>query len=235
MIFSTFLGFSLLLATRANAQQSTAPAGNDFRAGIGVALNVGNSPDVEPSGLPSNAQLVNIPVAPITVLVPMRFSNFKIEPEVGIYNFSYNISAPKDSTGTAVDYAYAFRSTGIQIGAGFYYTEQLAGNLSAYFGPRAGIITYSTEFDNYAPAADSEYGETSSTVESSRTDFYVGVTLGGEYFFSNAFSLGADVGFEYLSLGTESNTITPVVNGTQTATTGHSLITKGAIVARVYF
>ncbi len=236
-----FVLFSIVFtATSSRAQQSSASSGSDFRIGIGVSLDLGSASELQISHSLSEPEFgvpAFWPTVPLVFLIPMRFGNFKIEPEVGIYSFSYMISGAKDSTGTQIGVTDGYSSTSIRVGLGLYYTQQVAGNLSAYVGPRLGIITNSIEADSYPPPADTGvFGQKASTTNTSRTDFFVGLTLGGEYFFSSAFSLGADVGFEYRSLGNQTTTETPAVSGTPAgATTGHSFETKEAIVARVYF
>ena len=157
-----------------------------------------------------------------------------IEPEVGIYSYSYTDNGSTDSTGTLTSATEDFSATSIRIGVGLYYTQSMVGNLSAYIGPRVGIITNSIELQAFPPP-EGGVNQPSATINSSRTDFFIGLTLGGEYFLSTAFSLGADVGFEYLSLGTTTATETPAVSGNLGGFTGHTFETKEAIVARVYF
>lgn len=224
------------------AQDSTTQK-SDFRIGIGVALDLGSAAMTQETQLAGantnlNGPPVGIPLlypaAPLTFSIPMRFGHFMIEPEIGIYSYSYDLNGSQDSTGVPTSETEDVSGTSIRAGIGLYYTQQIAGNLSAYIGPRIGIVTNSVEFGSHPPPADTQF-EKSATAQLSRTDFFVGVTLGGEYFFSSGFSLGAEAGFEYLSLGNTTITETPVVSGSQGGTTGHSFQTKEAIVARVYF
>jgi hypothetical protein len=240
IVFFTFLSIVVTNAALL-AQESTPANGSDFRIGIGVSLDLNSASEsqVTPANNSNaNGEVLGIPflypAIPLTFSIPMRFSHFKIEPEIGVYNYSYTLNGSKDSTGAINGETDNFSATSIRIGVGLYYTQQIAGNLSASIGPRVGIITNSSELDITPPPAETQFDKPSTT-STSRTDFFVGLTVGGEYFFSSAFSLGADAGFEYVSLGNQTTTVTPAVSGTPETTTGHSFETKEAIVARVYF
>ena len=227
----------VFFAVPSRAQQSTPRTESDFRIGIGVSLDLGSASELQILNSPTEPTL-GVPAfyaaVPHTFSIPMRFGHFMIEPEIGIYSFSDDVNGSEDSTGMLTSDTYDYSGTSIRAGVGLYYTQPVAGNLSVYVGPRAGIITNSFEIKDYPPSEDGQ-SEPTTTLNVSRTDFFVGLNLGGEYFFSSAFSLGAEVGFEYLSLGTPTTTETPSVSGSAGGTTGDSFQTKEAIVARVYF
>jgi len=173
------------------AQEPTPSNGSDFRIGIGVSLDLGAAASTQESQIAgSNSNLsgppIDIPLlyptVPLTVLIPMRFSHFKIEPEIGVYSYSYMVNGSKDSTGATVGSSDNISSTSIRIGVGLYYTQQISGNLSASIGPRVGIITNSAEVDVTPPPAELQF-QKPSTESLSRSDFFVGLTVGGEYFF----------------------------------------------------
>ncbi len=121
------------------------------------------------------------------MLLPISFSNFYIpmtisdlvtvEPEFGYFRYGTSDSDSESSNDL------------IRFGMGLFYTP-IFGRTALHFGIRFGIISYS-----------SEYSEDGFSNEESKTDFFIGPALGAEYFFSDQFSLGAEVQLNYIDIG----------------------------------
>jgi hypothetical protein len=121
------------------------------------------------------------------MLLPVSFSNFyipmtisdmiTIEPEFGYFRYGSSDSDSESSDDL------------IRFGMGLFYTP-VFGRTALHFGIRIGIISYS-----------SEYSEEGFSDERSKTDFFIGPAVGAEYFFSDQFSLGAEVQLNYIDIG----------------------------------
>ncbi|MDP4199656.1 MAG: outer membrane beta-barrel protein [Bacteroidota bacterium] len=220
---------SLLLSGNiASAQQSNVQNDSAFHIGLGVSITT----NVAVLGSENNRDpFSDVTLSAVNFLIPMRFSAFKIEPEIGYVSSSY--SSPLYN-GSGRDVTFGL----LHFGSGFYYLIPVASGASVYIGPKLGIEAYN-ETDK---ATDSLFssGIQISTDNYSRTDFFAGLVFGGEYFFSRAFSMGVEAEVEYLNYGTltRTTTITPASPSTSQSApspTGHQLNTKAAAIARIYF
>ena len=77
-----------------------------------------------------------------------------------------------------------------RVGAVIAYATAIA-SMKLYYGINIGIILSSTSFE--MTGEDSE--------DNSKTDFFVGPAIGGEYMFSDNFSLGGEIQINYISVG----------------------------------
>jgi hypothetical protein len=211
---------SFLLASPLLAQDNEEPQlgkSRGTKVGIGIALSPGGIILLDNNDLTS--------VLPMSLRVPVNISTVKLEPELGIYSFSDKIESNNETSESS--------GTLLKGGIGFYYNAILSSEASVYVGPKVGITKLSTV---------SEFGgsvivdEATVTQEMDRTDIFFGAMVGGEYFFSTRFSVGAEAGFEYVSRGNETRTATPDTNPSPDPTTsGSELQTKSALTARFYF
>lgn len=124
-----------------------------------------------------------------TVSAPIRFGNFRVEPAVSYYSndgeTKYNYTPPNNlSDNTYEDSYYSF-----EVGA--YWLKQIAPSTELSLGGRVGYSWYdsTSEYPN-VPNSEGAY-------ESS--GFYLGPTVGGEYFFNPHVSVGADVSLLFAS------------------------------------
>lgn len=155
----------LALAPLAVAQQGT-------RIGVGVGVNgtgaVFDSDDV-------------ILGVPASIYLPITFSSFRIEPEVGLFRSSVsNDEADFESSATL-----------LQLGTGVFVLRPMGGT-TFYYGGRVGITRFSMDVSS---GGDDE--------EESSTNFFVGPALGGEYMFGENFSLGGEAQLMFTSVGSE--------------------------------
>lgn len=225
--FLLLLTMTIACAPALAQQDSTLPTpGVRIGLGTGLFFQTGGEALIADE-LQTQSSIDFVPITAISFYVPIAFSGFKLEPELGMYNYSYSITS-----GSAENQNVS--STSFRIGTGIFYTHRTSAAFELYAGPRVGIVTHSQDIKNFDSLSTPQNSETNS----SRTDFYVGLSVGGEYFFSEHFSLGVEAELEYLNLGKETTTVTPAAqfsNQQPTSTTGDNLVTKAGIVARVYF
>jgi hypothetical protein len=118
-----------------------------------------------------------------SVYVPISLTDrVLLEPEVGLVRFSEE-DGEFDETGTL-----------LVLGAGVLFEIADSGDDRIYAGPRAGIVRFST-------SSEGPGGET----DDSTTNLSLAGVFGGEYFLKDRFSLGGEVGLEWLDLSDDSD------------------------------
>ena len=206
------LATTLVMSSIATAQEKTGPA---IKVGIGLAYE------------PSNFQIISEMTQfsqfyPISLRIPVHAGNIKFEPEIGIYsgNRSATFEGDTDEDGISLT----------RVGAGIYYASTVMDQMSLHVGPRLGIQSISFTSESKMD------GETLST-EASRSDFFVGLVLGVEYFLHPRFSMGIEGGLEYVSIGDEESSRTPSLptSSPSVESSGSDIVTKAAITGRFYF
>lgn len=167
------LAFLLTIQAPASAQ--------DTRVGIGVGIgsqNLALSPSLDDVALSS-------PLGLASVYLPITLSSLRIEPEVSFLRASSSTESGDFETSTT--------STAVVLASGVFAGQQ-RGNTYLYYGGRLGVSFSST-------TEESSFGNDSNEETTSRTNFFVGPAVGGEYFFSDHFSLGGEAQLRYLSIG----------------------------------
>ena len=226
-LFSSLVLATVLLSTAAHAQSNDdntgAPSSNarGTKVGIGLAL--------APSGsflLTDDDGLITF--IPIILRVPVNFSSLKLEPEVGVYTANSRAEAGdnfNENTGTLV-----------RFGAGIFYNTPVSSDASVYVGPKLGLMSISSVSESKSSNSLESF---SRKTETSQTNIFFGAMVGGEYFFSQHFSIGAEIGLEYISKGDEETTRTPPEDDPfptpETENSGSEFHTKSALTARFYF
>lgn len=176
----------------------TAQAQKPGVLGIGVAIGPA---DLAPSSEES------LPTA--TIMFPMNFGAFRLEPVLGIVRGSLEFGGDEESISQ------------ITLGVGAYFQSWTTDNFLLYGGPRLGIIRNSMSFES---SPDPEESVTS-------TDKFLGAAIGGEHFFSKHFSLGAEARLTHYIAGEpeyDPDFPAPDFSGSVT-------LTSGVFVARFYF
>lgn len=92
-------------------------------------------------------------------------------------------------------------ATVYRVGAGVLFTRDAGADGRAYVGPRVGLIRMSSE----------QEGDLTDRSES-RMDVLLSLVAGGEYFLAPGFSLGGEVGLEWVHIGDTDITPTPDVD-----------------------
>ncbi len=162
-----------------------------------------------------------VPIGFANVYVPIQVSSkFRLEPEIGIMNYNYNTETEK---GQKIDVTNNI----LRYGIGGFYSVKHTKSFYNHFGIRLGMMS-STSKEEYDPE---EYYEDE---EKSLSAFYIGASIGGEYFLSDYFSLGAEFQLNYISFGEPE--YKPEENYSNYKEYSRTYITNnGIIFARFYF
>lgn len=152
-------------------------------------------------------------------VLPIGFGNFtvpvwvaervRLEPELGILRIHSEASGTSfsgSSTGTALRFGTAVQ---------YFFGED--GAFRPYAGAQFGLIRQTSK-QEFTGSPD---------MEVKRTDNYFGVALGGEYWFTSRFSLGAEVQINRVGMGDEDVTPPP----TSSTSFDSSFISNNGIIA----
>ncbi|MGD8601407.1 MAG: outer membrane beta-barrel protein [Gemmatimonadota bacterium] len=165
---------------------STAAAQSDRgRFGFGVRLNPIAIADID-----IDASVLPIGLGNFTVPILLG-ERARVEPELGILRGSSDISGSGFSGSSTV--------TILRYGAALHYFLAEADDFRPYVGVQFGFIRQTSK--------DESSG--SPTYETKRTDNYLGIVFGGEYWFASRFSLGAEVQLNRVGMGDEEVTPSP--------------------------
>jgi hypothetical protein len=208
--------FFILLAVSWLAFQAASAQDQEPRMfGIGVSLN--------PSSLISISEEVQpffLPIGFTNFYFPINVSrNFRVEPEGGIFTISASNVSIDPFIGRS-----ASSSSFLRLGLGLFYVMPLQSAFNAYIGPRIGMLSQSST--RTSTGSDDR--------KMSERDLFLGGAAGGEYFFSQHFSLGGEAQINYISFGQPETTEggTPLTSGTLS----RNMVTNNALVfARWYF
>lgn len=148
-----------------------------FTAPLAAAVDVGLGVSLNNNGGGSGGYGVSM---------PLRFGNFTVEPELSFYDYQEDTTYPL-SPGNNNSY----ESQEYTLETGVYWRQQVIPAVEMYVGGRVGYVNYeSSSTYPLSPGSNNSY-ETSG--------FYLGPTLGAEYFFNKHFSLGLDVSLMFES------------------------------------
>jgi len=139
-------------------------------------------------------------VAPVMIQVPINFGNLRIEPTFGVYTYD-------EHNGGSLSV--------ISVGAGAFYLVRPVKDFSYYVGPRLALSFLSTKSTG-SPSA-------------SATDFRLDAAVGGEWWATGSFALGAEARLGYLSAGEMTR------SGTVVRDSASGLQTGAVLTARFYF
>ena len=151
--------------------------------GIGVGLATGNT----------NGLLIRLPIV---------LDNIRVEPMLSFF-INKNSDSYSDSTN---GFLYSNSSENLQqsffLGSGLYKTFHIDDKVSGYVGPFGGVSVLSYTSDNTTTETDSNGPQTGTDHSKSTSIGYsLGFALGGEYFFTSHFSLGAEASAIYAHRG----------------------------------
>jgi len=200
-----------LIANQVDGQE----ANSNTRIGLGVGWNSSDQMIIAEDGGFSGVTLIGIGNFSVPILIG---GHVRIEPEFGILRTSED----QQDEG----YSWESSQTLWRVGVAGHWAFSTREGLQPYFGPRFGLIRYSGRMESRSDGQQDEY-------KRSRRDWYLGLALGGEYFISRHFSIGAEVQLNYLMIGDESFEPDP---GPSSAESSSSLfMNNGLIAARFYF
>jgi hypothetical protein len=201
--FKSFLCCAFLLLFVINAKAQDDPVRVGFGVGFGQGFNFIGGSDLSALTLP-------IDFADFSVII--RGKNFRFEPTLGYFSFS------SSSTSSSSGYTSESSFSNVRLGAILAFATS-KGSMNLYYGIDIGVILSSESSSSSAPG--------STSTDHSKTDFFVGPAIGGEYMFSDNFSLGGEIQINYISIGE--------FNGdSQTDRSESAVSSRGKIVLRWY-
>lgn len=172
--------------------------------GIGVSLN--------PNALIALGTGVEffLPIGFTNIYVPIMPSpGFRIEPDAGIFSTSSETSGGGSTSKSS--------SSFLRVGVGLFLVSSPEPSFNAYAGPRLGLLSVSSSSSLSGGGPENK---------SSEMDFFIGFCVGGEYLFSQHFSVGGEAQVNYISFGNPDRTPAPTTPSTRT----QSMITNNAVV-----
>jgi hypothetical protein len=184
-------------------------------AGVGLVSPVVLDSDVMLLGPSGGALLVPLDIAGV----------FRIEPELGFFYYATDNEDNDD-----------FKSTVVRPNLGLFGMITLSPDAMLTLGLRLGPQFVSSKtvstMTNPTPPPD----EVTRTTNRSRVDFLLSPAVGGEYFFSNYFSLGAEVQLNFVFIGDDTVTRDPETPGaTDPDDTAFYTMSNALLYARVFF
>ena len=151
-----------------------------FTAPLAVAVDAGVGVSLNNGGEGSGGYGVSL---------PLRFGNITVEPELSFYDATDDTTDPLFPTNNST---YEYRQYTLETGV--YWRQQVIPSVETYMGGRIGYTRYDSSTYPSSPGSNS-------SEESS--GYYLGPTLGAEYFFNKHFSLGLDVSLLFESTSNE--------------------------------
>ena len=151
------------------------------------------------------------------VSLPLRFGNITVEPALSFYDSSRDATFPLSPADNAT-----YESREYTLEAGVYWRQQVIPSVETYLGGRVGYIQNKSSATYPSSPGSNDGYETSG--------YYLGPTLGAEYFFNKHFSLGLDV-----SLLIESTTFERTTSGSSYTEDGDEINYQSRARLRFYF
>jgi len=137
---------------------------------------------------------------------------FRLEPEIGYFRAKDVQELNNDKI---EDTATQWR-----VGIGIFPQSVLKSS-TLYYGARVGYVNLNLK-------EEETFQGITSIDEATASGFFVAPAMGGEYYFSNSFSLGAEVQLFYAKLSTD-------VKNSQVDITTNLINTRGLVFVRFYF
>ena len=140
-----------------------------------------------------------------TVVAPIRLESLTVEPEVNLFRASSNQETFHVVT----------------VATGIYFRRALGPSFEGYAGGRIGYSRSKERFD------------TGSGIEEFTShSWMLSPTLGAQYFFSRQFSIGLDVGLQYVRSSQKTDAPPPIASS---SINGYTAGTLTRILLRAYF
>lgn len=158
------------------------------------------------------------------IFLPVRITDVLIiEPSLAVATVSETTS-PEGAAETTDSASI------IRFGVGLAYPITLTESTRAYVGVRSGAMFWSSTSE-YLNAED----EGVESTETSRTDPFVGLQVGGEYYLSPSFSLGAEVQLTYTIIGDYESSSTEYDVDTTADDSGSTITSNALLIVRWFF
>lgn len=156
---------------------------NDVQFGFGVSLSSELTVYNFYGGY-EESQIETLPINMANFSMIIKGSFFRFEPSLGYFTMSSDYSN--------AGYTYEKSNSNIRLGAVVAFNNDPIESMNFYYGVDFGFI-----FSSYSYTSSIS---TESTDES-KTDFFIGPAVGGEYMFNKHFSLGGEINLNYISIG----------------------------------
>lgn len=161
------------------------------------------------------------------IVVPLNVTpTIRVEPLLGL-SMSSSTHEPDDDAQAKREES----DTNVTLGVGAFYMLRTNDAFLMYVGPRLGIM-----MDSSSDVSTPKTGDATEQ-NSSRTDIFLGLALGGEWFFNPRFSLGAEAGLSVVMLGdpTTETKMGSTTSEDKDTDTGTNISTNGVFWARFYY
>jgi hypothetical protein len=192
-------GLLLLFVINAKAQDDAVRIG--FGVGFGQGFSFFGGEELS---------VITLPIDFADFSVVVRAKNFRFEPTFGYFSSS----SSSTSSGTTSE----SKSSNLRLGTVLAYATAIA-SMNLYYGIDIGVILSSESSESTFPG--------STSTDRSKTDFFIGPAIGGEYMFSDNFSLGGEIQINYISIGN--------FNGDSDVDVSNSAVSsRGKIILRWY-
>ena len=208
----TLSSFFLFLLFTAFAIGQTEESNVQFGFGVGMSRNF-------PILINEDLETLTLPIDFANFSFVIRGRNFRIEPSLGYFTVSNegSIEGPMGE-----QYHYETSMSNFRIGAVIAYNNSSFESMNFYYGIDVGVILSSTSSSSNYPYTSNQ------STDRSKTDFFIGPAIGGEYMFNRYFSLGGEITANYVSVGNYSD------GDDESDTTTWLISTRGAVYVRWY-
>ncbi len=213
--------------TCASALAQVAPSAatnhpSDLHVGVGVGIETAGFTIVGNNVIP-----VSSPFGSGAVHVPIDIAGMvRVEPSIGWVHHSQSVASNGAENSDS-------QST-VRLGLGAFYRLRLGDHAAANLGLRLGPL-----FASQKSVSVFQDPMTNATVETkvvtSRTDFSIGPAVGGEYFPSKHFSLGAEIQLNTVLVGDETDDTPPDPADPEPVRSDLYSYTTGVFFARLFF
>lgn len=172
---------------------------NSVRVGVGITLV-----DMKELLVTLAGGAVEIP----NFYIPIDISpSVRITPEIGYFQTTQEYSSEYKGDYFSDKCEHETKTSMYQIGLGIL-AKKSTKDINLYYGIRGGLMHVSVKEEGKCTYVYDNYWYTETETEryddeETTSGFYVGPVIGGEYFLSDRFSLGAEVQFKYCSYSIE--------------------------------
>jgi hypothetical protein len=195
---------------------------SDLHVGVGVGIETAGFTIVG-----NNAVPLSSPFGSGAVHLPIDIAGMvRVEPSIGWVHHSQTVASDSVEDSDS--------QSAIRLGLGAFYRLRLGDSAAANLGVRLGPL-----FASQKERSVFQDPLTNTTIETnvvtSRTDFSIGPAIGGEYFPSKHFSLGAEIQLNTVLVGDETDDTPPDPAVPESERSELYSYTTGVLFARLFF
>lgn len=177
----SFIILLFVLVTSVQAQDAVVVEQNkSVQFGFGVGL----SKELSMAGSSEQLGINTLPIDLANFSVIIKGKNFRIEPSLGYLS----VSSEYSNSGVTSESSLS----NIRLGTVLAYNNSSIESMNFYYGIDFGVILSNIS---------SKSSTSTESTDKSKTDFFIGPAVGGEYLFNKYFSLGGEINLNYVSVG----------------------------------